>query len=165
MWCFFHKTIKGKGCYYSWFWHALIIHRLCGQLRLKGCCDSWCFPAIAFGVENMATAMDEDLEDELDEKEEKSMMCQPGMHKWKLDQCMVCTVCGDCSGYGASCVSSGRPDRVPGGWEKPHTHTHTNTNRVMITHSIRHVYTDHDYPAIDNIQNKKLLKQYVFWST
>uniref|UniRef100_A0A8C2GPI5 E3 ubiquitin-protein ligase MYCBP2 n=1 Tax=Cyprinus carpio TaxID=7962 RepID=A0A8C2GPI5_CYPCA len=69
----------------------------------------------AFGVENMATAMDEDLEDELDEKEEKSMMCQPGMHKWKLDQCMVCTVCGDCTGYGASCVSSGRPDRAPGG--------------------------------------------------
>lgn len=69
----------------------------------------------AFGVENMATAMDEDLEDDIEEKEEKSMMCQPGMHKWKLDQCMVCTVCGDCTGYGASCVSSGRPDRVPGG--------------------------------------------------
>lgn len=74
-----------------------------------------CFLGVAFGVENMATAMDEDLEDELEEKEEKSMMCQPGMHKWKLDQCMVCTVCGDCTGYGASCVSSGRPDRVPGG--------------------------------------------------
>ncbi|XP_071198103.1 E3 ubiquitin-protein ligase MYCBP2-like isoform X18 [Salvelinus alpinus] len=69
----------------------------------------------AFGIESMATAMEEDLEDELEEKEEKSMMCQPGMHKWKLDQCMVCTVCGDCTGYGASCVSSGRPDRVPGG--------------------------------------------------
>ncbi|KAJ8404609.1 hypothetical protein AAFF_G00334720 [Aldrovandia affinis] len=68
-----------------------------------------------FGVENMATAMDEDLEEELEEKEEKSLMCQPGLHKWKLDQCMVCTVCGDCTGYGASCVSSGRPDRVPGG--------------------------------------------------
>uniref|UniRef100_A0A8C4T2S5 E3 ubiquitin-protein ligase MYCBP2 n=1 Tax=Erpetoichthys calabaricus TaxID=27687 RepID=A0A8C4T2S5_ERPCA len=68
-----------------------------------------------FGVENMATAMDEDLEEEVDDKEEKSMMCPPGMHKWKLDQCMVCTVCGDCTGYGASCVSSGRPDRVPGG--------------------------------------------------
>ncbi|XP_068785591.1 E3 ubiquitin-protein ligase MYCBP2 isoform X21 [Struthio camelus] len=68
-----------------------------------------------FGVENMATAMDEDLEEELDEKDEKSMMCPPGMHKWKLEQCMVCTVCGDCTGYGASCVSSGRPDRVPGG--------------------------------------------------
>uniref|UniRef100_A0A8C8JY02 RCR-type E3 ubiquitin transferase n=1 Tax=Oncorhynchus tshawytscha TaxID=74940 RepID=A0A8C8JY02_ONCTS len=69
----------------------------------------------AFGIESMATAMDEDLEDELEEKEEKSMMCQSGMHKWKLDQCMVCTVCGDCTGYGAGCVSSGRPDRVPGG--------------------------------------------------
>ncbi|XP_078077747.1 E3 ubiquitin-protein ligase MYCBP2 isoform X24 [Mustelus asterias] len=68
-----------------------------------------------FNVENMATAMDEDLEEELDEKDEKSIMCPPGMHKWKLDQCMVCTVCGDCTGYGASCVSSGRPDRVPGG--------------------------------------------------
>lgn len=74
-----------------------------------------CVFDVAFGVESMATAMDEDLEDEVEEKEEKSMMCQPGMHKWKLDQCMVCTVCGDCTGYGASCVSSGRPDRVPGG--------------------------------------------------
>ncbi|KAE8626019.1 hypothetical protein XENTR_v10006480 [Xenopus tropicalis] len=69
----------------------------------------------AFGVENMATAMDEDLEEELDDKDEKSMMCPPRMHKWKLEQCMVCTVCGECTGYGASCVSSGRPDRVPGG--------------------------------------------------
>ncbi|XP_075447064.1 E3 ubiquitin-protein ligase MYCBP2 isoform X9 [Ascaphus truei] len=68
-----------------------------------------------FGVENMATAMDEDLEEELDEKDEKSMMCPPRMHKWKLEQCMVCTVCGDCTGYGSSCVSSGRPDRIPGG--------------------------------------------------
>ncbi|KAG8452232.1 hypothetical protein GDO86_004144 [Hymenochirus boettgeri] len=67
-----------------------------------------------FGVENMATAMDEDLEEELDEKDEKSMMCPPRMHKWKLENCMVCTVCGECTGYGASCVSSGRPDRVPG---------------------------------------------------
>ncbi|XP_023654220.2 E3 ubiquitin-protein ligase MYCBP2 isoform X4 [Paramormyrops kingsleyae] len=69
----------------------------------------------AFGVENMATAMDEDLEEELDEREGKSLMCQPGAHRWKLDQCMVCTVCGECTGYGAGCVSSGRPDRVPGG--------------------------------------------------
>ncbi|XP_068123974.1 E3 ubiquitin-protein ligase MYCBP2 isoform X9 [Hyperolius riggenbachi] len=68
-----------------------------------------------FGAENMATAMDEDLEEDLDEKDEKSMMCPPRMHKWKLEHCMVCTVCGDCTGYGASCVSSGRPDRVPGG--------------------------------------------------
>ncbi|XP_029113894.1 E3 ubiquitin-protein ligase MYCBP2 isoform X4 [Scleropages formosus] len=69
----------------------------------------------AFGVENMATAMDEDLEEELEEREEKPLMCQPGTHKWRLEQCMVCTICGDCTGYGASCVSSGRPDRVPGG--------------------------------------------------
>lgn len=27
---------------------------------------------------------------------------------------MVCILCGDCTGYGSSCVSSGRPDRNPG---------------------------------------------------
>ena len=41
-------------------------------------------------------------------------MCQPGKHKWKHDQCMVCSVCGECTGYGAGCVSASRPDRNPG---------------------------------------------------
>ena len=41
-------------------------------------------------------------------------ICPAGKHKWKHDQCMVCAVCGECTGYGASCVSSGRPDRNPG---------------------------------------------------
>ena len=63
----------------------------------------------------MATAMDKDLKEELDEKDENSMMCPPGMHKCKMEQYMVCTVCGDCTGYGASCVSSSHPDRIPGG--------------------------------------------------
>ena len=36
-------------------------------------------------------------------------ICVAGKHKWKHDQCMVCAVCGECTGYGASCVSSGRP--------------------------------------------------------
>ena len=38
-------------------------------------------------------------------------MCPPGKHRWKHDQCMVCSVCGECTGYGSMCVSSGRPDR------------------------------------------------------
>lgn len=63
----------------------------------------------------MVIVMDEDLEEELDEKDEKFMMCFLGMYKWKLEQCMVCIVCGDCIGYGVSCVSSGRLDRVFGG--------------------------------------------------
>ena len=38
-----------------------------------------------------------------------------GKHKWKLDQCMVCFVCGECTGYGLACVNSGRrKDRNPG---------------------------------------------------
>ena len=41
-------------------------------------------------------------------------MCQPGKHKWKHDQCMVCSVCGECTGYGAGCVSASRQNRNPG---------------------------------------------------
>ena len=42
------------------------------------------------------------------------LLCPPGKHKWKHDQCMVCAVCGECTGYGAGCVSASRPDRNPG---------------------------------------------------
>ncbi|KAJ8253382.1 hypothetical protein GJAV_G00212310 [Gymnothorax javanicus] len=69
-----------------------------------------------FGVENMATAMDEDLEEELEEKEEKSLMCPPGGHKWKLEQCMVCTVCGDCTGYGPAVSAAAGPTGCPEGY-------------------------------------------------
>ena len=42
------------------------------------------------------------------------VLCPAGKHKWKHDQCMVCTVCGECTGYGSGCVSASRPDRNPG---------------------------------------------------
>ena len=38
-------------------------------------------------------------------------LCSSGRHRWKHDQCMVCSICGECTGYGSVCVSSGRPDR------------------------------------------------------
>ena len=41
-------------------------------------------------------------------------MCAPTKHKWTRDVCMVCTICHECTGYGAACVSSDRPNRVPG---------------------------------------------------
>ncbi|XP_077518796.1 MYC binding protein highwire isoform X2 [Amblyomma americanum] len=53
-------------------------------------------------------------EDEELESEEQEIMCPPGRHRWKYDHCMVCTVCGECTGYGPSCIASGRPDRNPG---------------------------------------------------
>ena len=34
-----------------------------------------------------------------------------GEHKWRHDQCMICPACGECTGYGAICVSAGRPNR------------------------------------------------------
>ena len=40
------------------------------------------------------------------------VLCLPGKHCWKHEQCMVCSVCAECTGYGASCVSANRPDRL-----------------------------------------------------
>lgn len=62
----------------------------------------------------MATAAEEDGEDDGIESEEPDTICPPGRHQWNHDYCMVCTVCGECTGYGASCIASGRPDRNPG---------------------------------------------------
>ncbi|KFM80172.1 putative E3 ubiquitin-protein ligase MYCBP2, partial [Stegodyphus mimosarum] len=62
----------------------------------------------------MATATEEDGEDEDVESEEPDIICPAGRHQWNHDHCMVCTVCGECTGYGASCIASGRPDRNPG---------------------------------------------------
>ncbi|XP_070552183.1 E3 ubiquitin-protein ligase MYCBP2-like isoform X2 [Ptychodera flava] len=56
---------------------------------------------------------EENDEDEADGDESEGI-CSHGSHKWKTEQCMVCTVCGECTGYGASCISSGGPNRVPG---------------------------------------------------
>ncbi|XP_052792731.1 E3 ubiquitin-protein ligase MYCBP2-like isoform X2 [Mya arenaria] len=55
------------------------------------------------------------MTEEEEEVDMESIMCAQGKHKWKLDQCMVCFVCGECTGYGLGCVNSGRrKDRNPG---------------------------------------------------
>jgi E3 ubiquitin-protein ligase MYCBP2 len=41
-------------------------------------------------------------------------LCSLGHHRWKYDQCMICTICGECTGYGASCIASGKSERNPG---------------------------------------------------
>jgi E3 ubiquitin-protein ligase MYCBP2 len=51
-----------------------------------------------------------DEEEEVDE----DAMCPSGKHKWLNDKCMVCTTCGECTGYGSSCITTGRPQRNPG---------------------------------------------------
>ncbi|KAG1690691.1 E3 ubiquitin-protein ligase MYCBP2 [Nymphon striatum] len=72
----------------------------------------------------MSTAKEEECDVELDYEadtygnndaaSENIVMCPPRKHKWIVDQCMVCTVCGECTGYGGSCVSSNRPERNAG---------------------------------------------------
>ena len=54
------------------------------------------------------------MADEEEELVDEELMCAPGKHKWKQDQCMVCTNCGECTGYGGSCVNSGLDPRNPG---------------------------------------------------
>lgn len=42
-------------------------------------------------------------------------LCAAGNHNWKYDQCMICTSCGECTGYGPGCVASGKSEvRNPG---------------------------------------------------
>ncbi|CAG7827585.1 unnamed protein product [Allacma fusca] len=45
---------------------------------------------------------------------EQEGMCPSGTHRWKHEQCMVCTMCRECTGYGSACISALRPDRNPG---------------------------------------------------
>ena len=72
---------------------------------------------LASNVTAMEAPEDINSDHDLDTEHESSLsevICPNGRHKWKHDQCMVCAVCGECTGYGSHCVSSGRPDRNPG---------------------------------------------------
>lgn len=60
------------------------------------------------------TVEEEGCDEEEGEWVDEGGMCPPGQHKWKQDLCMVCTVCRECTGYSISCLSSMRPDRIPG---------------------------------------------------
>ena len=59
--------------------------------------------------DGLPIATEEDADDEEVEKEEDACA-----HDWVTDQCMICTTCGECTGYGASCIRSQRPGRRPG---------------------------------------------------
>ncbi|KAL4230611.1 E3 ubiquitin-protein ligase mycbp2 [Mactra antiquata] len=77
----------------------------------KGQCGRDFNPGAAKDVGSQNVNMTEEEE----EVDMESIMCAPGKHKWKLDQCMVCFVCGECTGYGLGCVNSDRrKDRNPG---------------------------------------------------
>jgi hypothetical protein len=60
-------------------------------------------------VSNNVTMADEEEDIDVDD-----LICAPGAHKWKNHECMICTLCGECTGYGNSCVNSGMPARNPG---------------------------------------------------
>ena len=41
-------------------------------------------------------------------------MCAEGEHKWGHNVCMICNICGFCTGYGPGCCNEGLPGRDPG---------------------------------------------------
>ena len=61
---------------------------------------------------NAVTAMeapdDVNSDHDIDTEHESSLsevICPNGRHKWKHDQCLVCTVCGECTGKAIILVS------------------------------------------------------------
>lgn len=49
-----------------------------------------------------------------DDNKPNEDICKPGKHNWKHSVCMVCSVCGECTGYSISCLSSIRSNRKHG---------------------------------------------------
>ena len=68
-----------------------------------------------------------------DDDDDDDVVCT-GTHHWSHRECMICTVCEECTGYGSSCVSSAHhDDRVPGQYVHiTDTHCHSSVVCTMI---------------------------------
>ncbi|XP_033112056.1 E3 ubiquitin-protein ligase MYCBP2-like [Anneissia japonica] len=53
---------------------------------------------------------EEEVEEEEVDKDDEPM-CD---HEWKHEQCMICTICNECTGYGANCINTINAERNPG---------------------------------------------------
>ncbi|XP_064119634.1 E3 ubiquitin-protein ligase MYCBP2-like isoform X5 [Macrobrachium nipponense] len=84
----------------------------------KGQCGRDYMPQIkeGSGMSMSVGAGEDDIDEDGVESEDggEGAMCAPGRHRWVRDHCLVCTICHECTGYGAACVSSGRPNRNSG---------------------------------------------------
>lgn len=54
------------------------------------------------------------FDEDCDDNKPNEDICKRGQHNWKHAVCMVCTVCGECTGYSISCLSSIRSNRKAG---------------------------------------------------
>ena len=70
------------------------------------------------GVEGEEGGGEEGEGSSSDEEDEEGLVpdhiCDDGEHKWAHDVCMICTMCGYCTGYGFGCCNEGQPGREPG---------------------------------------------------
>ncbi|XP_028399681.1 neuralized-like protein 4 [Dendronephthya gigantea] len=44
-----------------------------------------------------------------------SKFCPPGQHQFSLGTCVICTNCGECTGYGVNCINNKQTNRDPKG--------------------------------------------------
>jgi len=61
-----------------------------------------------------ADAIDDEVESEDSGTAAENKLCTQGEHRWSVDQCMICTKCNQCTGFGSTCVNSDGPGRLPG---------------------------------------------------
>lgn len=64
----------------------------------------------------MSSSVDEQgiFDEDCDINKPNEDICKPGKHNWKHAVCMVCSFCGQCTGYSISCLSSIRSNRKSG---------------------------------------------------
>ncbi|XP_046440285.1 E3 ubiquitin-protein ligase MYCBP2-like isoform X2 [Daphnia pulex] len=66
----------------------------------------------------LLSACKEPIDDEIESEDSGSAtemkLCAADEHHWSVDQCMVCTQCGQCTGFGSTCVNTNSPGRIPG---------------------------------------------------
>lgn len=104
----FLKLIKTVKYYYSYFLNFY------SDINLYFDID---YPEITNNESlNLISSVDERsiFENDCDDNKPCEDICKPGQHNWKHEVCMVCTVCGECTGYSYSCLSSIRSNRKSG---------------------------------------------------
>ncbi len=61
----------------------------------------------------LEAAIDDDG-DRLEDSEQSACFLGLAPHRWKMDTCMICTSCGECTQYGKHCANHGLPGRMQG---------------------------------------------------
>ena len=97
------------------FPNALIIHTKHFRKTHNGDLLWPYFPTLGVGVEGEEGEGEGGSSDEDDDEGSiPDIICDDGDHKWTHNICMICTLCGYCTGYGFGCCNEGELGRESG---------------------------------------------------